>query len=158
LTDQEFFDITARHLLTQRTRSTKYATTTESSLCAYRGMGGCKCALGVHIPDKDYDPRMECTLAMLFSWAAFGSDDDYEPELGRRFCDRLEIPYIGEMVQDEYGNVPEKNTRYWLAAVLQGVHDDNKPDEWAEALREVAAEQSLSAAVVDETEALHVSA
>lgn len=53
MTNQEVFDIVARHLLTQNEQSVN------EDGCAYRGEGGLKCAVGALIPDSDYDPDWE---------------------------------------------------------------------------------------------------
>lgn len=57
MTKQETFDIVARHLLTQRKRSTKNPDAT--GYCRYRGANGLKCAAGVLIPDDRYVEDME---------------------------------------------------------------------------------------------------
>lgn len=62
-TNQEIFDIVAKHLLTQGVRS-QTAKKFENSdgyypVCAYRGEGGRKCAAGVLIPDSKYNALME---------------------------------------------------------------------------------------------------
>lgn len=53
-TQQELFDAVARHLLTQKVRSGD-----GPANCLYRGPDGRKCAMGIFIPDADYQPRME---------------------------------------------------------------------------------------------------
>ncbi len=60
--NQEFFDLVCKHLLTQKARSYKAASAIEPSdsiMCRYRGYGGLKCAAGCQIPDKLYRPSME---------------------------------------------------------------------------------------------------
>lgn len=53
-TAQQVFDHVARHLLTQKTRSTK------NGGCAYRGgKGDLSCAAGCLIADKEYSEDME---------------------------------------------------------------------------------------------------
>lgn len=54
MTDQETFDIVARHLYEQGQRSYK-----DDIGCRYRDPHGRKCAVGVLIPDALYHPNME---------------------------------------------------------------------------------------------------
>ena len=54
---QETFDLVAAHLLVQNAKSE------DSYACLYRGPNGRKCAVGVLIPDSDYDPALEGLLA-----------------------------------------------------------------------------------------------
>lgn len=54
-TDQEFYDKTISHLRKQGQRSLS----PEGSSCRYRGEKGLMCAIGCHIPDEIYTPRME---------------------------------------------------------------------------------------------------
>lgn len=53
MTNQEIFDIVARHLLKQGAKSE------DTETCLYRGPNGLKCAVGVLIPDAYYLPAME---------------------------------------------------------------------------------------------------
>lgn len=55
VTKQEFFDTVAAHLLSMDDVSWDYS----RGICAYRGAGGAKCAIGVMIPDELYNPEME---------------------------------------------------------------------------------------------------
>lgn len=55
MTNQEAFDIAARHLLKQRRKSYW------GGACAYRDGYGLKCAVGCLIPDELYKPEMECS-------------------------------------------------------------------------------------------------
>lgn len=61
MTQQETFEIVSRHLLTQNERS---YLAPPSDVCAYRSPDGLKCAVGVLIPDEDYDERLERTSAL----------------------------------------------------------------------------------------------
>lgn len=62
-TAQEVFDIAAVHLIEQG----KHSKTIDDG-CAYRGDGGCMCAIGVFIPDRMYEQRMEGkVVGQLFS-------------------------------------------------------------------------------------------
>jgi hypothetical protein len=63
MTDQEAFDVMARHLLTQRAKSE------DDILCRYRGPGGRKCAVGALILDEEYSPAMEGVSAADLSAA-----------------------------------------------------------------------------------------
>lgn len=54
---QRFFSKTVRHLLKQRRKSKKVIG--GEDMCAYRGKGGLKCAIGCHIPDKLYRNSFE---------------------------------------------------------------------------------------------------
>ena len=57
-TNQEIFDIVAKHLLTQNKRSTTI-NNDGVAVCRYRGDNGLKCAAGVLITDGLYSERME---------------------------------------------------------------------------------------------------
>jgi len=54
-TEQEVFDQVAKHLLTQKKRSTDSA----NENCQYRGDGGLMCAAGCLITDSEYNRNME---------------------------------------------------------------------------------------------------
>lgn len=60
---QEVFDHVARHLLTQGTAALMLAGAeedgTRDEICAYRGEGGCSCAVGILIHDSEYDESYE---------------------------------------------------------------------------------------------------
>lgn len=55
MTAQEIFDTVARHLIEQGRRAIE----SYEGNCAYRGVGGTKCAVGVLIPDDQYTPQIE---------------------------------------------------------------------------------------------------
>ena len=57
MTYQEIFDKVATHLLTQNARS--WAPSFPYRACAYRGIGGLKCAIGCLIPDERYSVELE---------------------------------------------------------------------------------------------------
>lgn len=62
MTEQETFDIVAKHLLTQNKKAMAvygFAIAMDMPRCAYRGNDGTKCAAGCLIPDDDYNPDME---------------------------------------------------------------------------------------------------
>jgi hypothetical protein len=52
-TEQEVFDLVAKHLLTQNKRSDNVIG------CCYRSRNGLKCAAGCLIPDESYNKSME---------------------------------------------------------------------------------------------------
>lgn len=54
MNNQQFFDITAKHLFEQGVQAVD-----NHDNCKYRGPNGTKCAVGVHIPDELYDPMMD---------------------------------------------------------------------------------------------------
>lgn len=63
MTGQEIFDTVARHLFKQGHQAIG-----DDGMCAYRGIGGDKCAVGCLIPDEFYDPFIEgASAALLFS-------------------------------------------------------------------------------------------
>lgn len=55
MTSQQIFDIVIDHLLTQGKPS-------RSDVCLYRSSDGSKCAVGVLIPDSEYDSNMEFSV------------------------------------------------------------------------------------------------
>ena len=55
MTTQEVFDKVATHLLTQNFKSVDDF----GRCCLYRGPEGTKCAVGILIPDEQYNPSME---------------------------------------------------------------------------------------------------
>lgn len=75
MTKQEVFDIVAEHLLTQNERAYD-----QHLGCMYRSPQGLKCAVGVLIPDEQYDPKMECggiyTLNRNFPQLGFKVHED----------------------------------------------------------------------------------
>lgn len=54
--DQQVFDAVAAHLLAQGEKSLSG----DGEVCAYRGAGGLRCAVGCLIPDDRYEPDLEC--------------------------------------------------------------------------------------------------
>ncbi len=56
-TAQEVFDIVYKYLMKQKCRCTHDGDI--GSGCAYRGLGGTKCAAGVLIPDEKYERTFE---------------------------------------------------------------------------------------------------
>lgn len=120
----EQFDKIANHLIKQGKRS-KISWSGDYGMCAYRGEGGTKCAIGAVIPDHLYNEKMESrTFATLLI--------DF-PELK---------PYLYPLT----ANAPIKTGRavgYTLSVpfswgmLLQLVHDTIDPTEWPALLAEL---------------------
>lgn len=124
LTDQEMFDIVARHLLTQNERSEMCDGT-----CAYRGPNNLKCAVGCLIPDSEYESRYE-------GIALYG-DFPVDPEKLANEADLFQ--YLVTEISDNFN----------LMAALQQLHDEGYVYEWHNNLRALASDWDLSYAVVD---------
>lgn len=60
MTRQEIYDRVKQHLLCQGKRSMR-----DEEMCAYRGIGGLKCAIGILIPDNEYKPEFDYTVASI---------------------------------------------------------------------------------------------
>lgn len=97
-TEQQVFDQIAKHLLSQKQRSTN------GEMCRYRGPDGLKCAAGCLMTDDEYDcDRMEgaawidCTIfpAAHVGIIQYLQDlhDTREPEDWPRFLRRAAIDY-----------------------------------------------------------------
>lgn len=126
-TNQEAFDVAARHLLTQGRRSMN----PDSSSCAYRGVDGTKCAVGALIDDADYVTEMDRS-----------ADGDYGFGIKCATMSRL-MPACLRSVDID------------LLAKLQSVHDGAANEKTfirvvAADLRKVARRFDLSPAVLDE--------
>lgn len=133
MTPQEYFDKTVRHLLTQNKKSqiTRFdggVHGRKSISCAYRDDGGCRCAVGVHIPDELYKPEMEHRVveALLENF----------PELH---------PHLEAGAQTQGQTFKE-----FLNKDLQLVHDSGEVGSWPRLLRSVAREHGLHEAAIDE--------
>jgi hypothetical protein len=126
---QAIFNRVARHLFAQGRQSL-----CEGDVCAYRGDGGTRCAVGVLITDEEYHPRMEGHDVNALMREARGVHHDTNPSrwptLQRLF------PYSG------------------LLMALQGVHDHM--DLWGDTgemrrrLRRVANEHQLDAELLED--------
>lgn len=104
-TDQEIFDITATHLLSQNEKSIIKSPDTEHGItpaCRYRGEGGLKCAIGPLIPDDLYSANMEG----LSIHRLFGRFPTLMEKCGLNICNQS------------------------LLIELQNIHDDYKVEEW----------------------------
>jgi len=73
MTNQEIFDRVLQHLRTQG-RPSKTIGPDNRKICAYRGEGGTRCAIGCLLPDEKYHSGMENTdvLALLDRWPELG--------------------------------------------------------------------------------------
>lgn len=116
---QAFFEKSARHLLTQMKQSIF------KSVCLYRSDDGCRCALGVHIPDDLYRPDMEGTFPGI-------------PE-SRRTIDNQSENLANIMGLKTYEDCE-------FARHLQKIHDQNEPDRWLFRLMEFAFQHDLDGA------------
>lgn len=118
-TNQEIFDKVSVHLLTQNRKSHLPGA---KDLCAYRGVDGCKCAVGVMIYDEHYIKELEDKLARSSSvqTALIASG----------------VP--AWIVGEEY-----------LLIDLQLVHDLYPPEMWRDGLQDVAAEFDLNTTAMD---------
>jgi len=56
ITNQEIFDKVWNHFVVNKGPA---SFNNESGMCKYRGDNGAKCAVGLFIPDEDYDPKIE---------------------------------------------------------------------------------------------------
>ena len=118
---QEIYDTVAKHLFAQGMRSRGKKPNDAASSCMYRGPNGTKCAVGILISDKLYEPTMEgSSITGLF--ANYNLPDWMNQNL------RLLIA-----LQDTHDY-----SWYWYGS-----------DRMKERLAHVAGEFSLSAAVLD---------
>ena len=105
MTNQEAFDKVVAFLTKQNCRSMSV----NGLYCAYRGIGGMKCAVGCLIPDDEYDPKMD----------GLGSLDI------RSILKDFSIPSLNGIAVD-------------LLESLQRVHDNVSPEYWQGKFEEVA--------------------
>lgn len=122
MTNQEAFDKSARHLLTQKAQALNpdYAPASYTAECMYRAPDGRRCAIGVFIPDDVYTPDMENK--------SVGTLITYCPAVAEIFAG-----------VDQY-----------LLRALQSVHDKSAPQCWLHALIRIAEREGLSTAVLEE--------
>ena len=120
-TNQETFEIVAKHLITQG----KVSLDRTGIACAYRGNGGTKCAIGCLIPDEDYSHLFEGFSIQTYKYATFDGAIN-----------------ISTLMQ-------ELGYDLMLLKSLQGVHDNNPCSDWSDALRSVASRFGLNTRVLD---------
>lgn len=107
---QTLFDTVAKHLMVQGRR----AVTENGAVCQYRAPSGCKCAIGVLIPDELYDERMEGKgIPRLIS------------ELDSLDVNEGLAKFIKEVLEPHFG----------LLHALQNVHDQCDVTDWKSELR-----------------------
>ena len=111
LLKQKTFDMVWDHLLTQMQKSED-----GFGSCYYRDNSNNFCAIGIFISDEKYDLNIEgCSVQ----------------EIQRRgFLELLPMTEEGLMTIDEQENE--------FLCDLQSVHDENYPEEWKDALCDVA--------------------
>lgn len=120
---QQVFDKVATHLLTQNEASE--TADGPSTVCAYRGDTGLKCAAGILIKDEHYSPDLErCGV----------SDPDVMNALLLSGVDRSAIG---------------------LVLNLQSIHDWLTVSSWSRELLELATREGLSADIVNNYEREH---
>ncbi len=111
MNDQDIFDTVSKHLLTQGKKSVMNPTGEAGDAdCAYRGVGGLKCAIGCLIPDDRYHAGLEGESAT-------------SPEVKLALGD----------VYNNSGPCPG-----FLIDLLQQCHDRYLPDQWAARLDKIA--------------------
>lgn len=121
LTLQEIFTKAATHLLTQGRR----AMLPDGLGCAYRGVGGTRCAIGCLIRDEAYTPQIE--------------ERDVD-SIARRFPEVLAksgIVFTADPTSwcaNEFVSDPV----YGLLNALRRTHDHVEPQHWKERLIEIA--------------------
>lgn len=134
-TYQEYFDIVATHLLTQKKKSLVEG----DSNCAYRGANGLKCAIGALIPDNSYSESMEKkdirTLVLygverLNNFLSVG-----HKECGLKILNLFKIQKVGKNVA--------------FLAQLQQVHDSYYPEAWKRELATIAMSYKLKTDVLE---------
>lgn len=109
---QEVFDIVAPHLIRQG------ETSEGREGCLYRGERGLRCAIGVLIPDKNYNQRIE------------GSGVS-SPHVRRTLPFTVAVEDVG------------------FLSALQGIHDEDCPDNWESRLRDFATAEGLNSTMLD---------
>lgn len=108
---REVFDKVKTHLLSQMLRSVD----TAGRMCAYRGAGGLKCAVGCLIPDDLYTPKIE-------------GGGPFSPKLDL-ILDKLGL-----------GDVEMKS----FLSELQRIHDNFAAEDWAACLDELEEKEFAS--------------
>lgn len=104
MNNQEFYNISRKHLLKQMSRSTFTSNISGSQTCAYRGYKGKTCAIGCAIPDEKYQIGMENT--------AIEDLILYCNEIHDLFIN-VEMTLLQDMQRLHDGTVPE----FWLTGL-----------------------------------------
>lgn len=120
LTPQEAFDTVARHLFAQGRLALRDFGGEEG--CVYRGDDGCKCAVGILIPDELYDPKMEGHSAASDSVGPL-----FPPSINNLLCD----------LQKAHDDCSRNDDGTFNVAALR------------DRLSDIAAEHSLSSAILE---------
>jgi hypothetical protein len=129
-TEQEIFNIVARHLILQGERS--ILSGSRSGLCLYRGPDGKKCAGGVLIPDDRYLPVFEGA-----GWSETGTWT-------------FEGHFCSSDTRDKFTALINEIGHINLVSMLQNIHDLYlNASEWPEKLRGVASRYKLDPSSVD---------
>ncbi len=76
---QHTFETVAEHLITQG-RKSYGVNDTDYTVCAYRGWEGCKCGIGILIPDENYNPEVE-TRSVRYMDVVNMIDDQYAKDM-----------------------------------------------------------------------------
>ncbi|MEN7527880.1 hypothetical protein [Cupriavidus sp. DL-D2] len=116
---QVLFNTVAKHLMVQGRR----AMANQGQTCAYRSADGCKCAVGVLIPDELYDVHMEgLSIARMLDQ-----------------LDELELPApLAQFIKNDL------EPHLHLLMALQAAHDGLTPEDWAGELRRIARKFKLN--------------
>jgi hypothetical protein len=106
MNQQEIFDTVAKHLFEQGEQSTAWDEDFKKNKCRYRdGIGKkgkvLKCAVGVLIPDEDYDPAMENGSSSV---NAIMANENFKNKLPAYFATEQEFLYRLQRVHDIINN------------------------------------------------------
>lgn len=132
---KEIYLTVRTHLLTQKERSMWDVPKIDGEspfppACAYRGKGGCKCAAGCLIPDREYSPAMEGGAVVLAKYPAHKTL--MADTIGR-------WNHASNLVYDALESIGINTAeKLKLVRALQVVHDDSTPDVWEGELAKVA--------------------
>jgi hypothetical protein len=117
---QEIYDNVKSHLLAQGCRASK------DGICRYRTPEGLKCAAGCLIPDSLYRESME----------GYGIGVLLFPE--NDYCPGDYVKWDKIALREALGISLSDSKEMSLLRLLQKVHDNEKPEYWAEELAGVA--------------------
>ena len=93
----EIFNTCKNHLLTQNKKSLD-----EEGRCKYRGKDNCKCAIGIFIPDDEYNPEFDADCGLTLH--------------------KLHTPTIEKIFNT--------SKKLILGKRLQAIHDNYPVNEW----------------------------